>query len=156
MQLGRPLAAAIALLTVVPLVTVLLVIASAVLAAPLGFARAGETQLYQPLRQTVRALTLVLGLLFAFYSLHLFRNRAVERDRRVSWLLAFLVFGPVAELVYWRRYVWPLDSSATDSVNQTMQLTASKPVVYASGVCRRERMLRRTHRGLAAADLVSR
>ena len=40
--------------------------------------------------------------------------------------------------------------------NQAMQLTASKPAVYASGVCRRERMLRAMHRGLAAADLVSR
>jgi hypothetical protein len=40
--------------------------------------------------------------------------------------------------------------------NQAMQLTASKPVVYAGSVCRRERMLRLMHRGLAAADLVSR
>ena len=40
--------------------------------------------------------------------------------------------------------------------NQAMQLTASKPAVYASSVCRRERMLRGMHRGLAAADLVSR
>ncbi len=37
-----------------------------------------------------------------------------------------------------------------------MQLTASKPAIYAGGVCRRERMLRGMHRGLAAADLVSR
>jgi hypothetical protein len=34
-----------------------------------------------------------------------------------------------------------------------MQLTASKPAVYAWSVCRRERMLRGMHRGLAAADL---
>ena len=40
--------------------------------------------------------------------------------------------------------------------NQAMQLTASKRDVYASGVCRRERMLRAMHMGLAAADLVSR
>ena len=33
---------------------------------------------------------------------------------------------------------------------------ASKPAVYASSVCRRQRMLRSMHRGLAAADLVSR
>ena len=33
-----------------------------------------------------------------------------------------------------------------------MQLTASKPAVYAGGVCRRERMLRFMHSGLAAAD----
>ena len=40
--------------------------------------------------------------------------------------------------------------------NQAMQLTASKPAVYASGVCRRERMLRFMRRGLAAADLSAR
>ena len=40
--------------------------------------------------------------------------------------------------------------------NQAMQLTASKLAVYAWGVCRRQRMLRGMHRGLAAADLVSR
>jgi hypothetical protein len=40
--------------------------------------------------------------------------------------------------------------------NQAMQLTASKPAVYASRVCRHARMLRSMHRGLAAADLVSR
>ena len=40
--------------------------------------------------------------------------------------------------------------------NQAMQLTASKPDVYASAVCRRARMLRTMHSGLTAADLVSR
>ena len=40
--------------------------------------------------------------------------------------------------------------------NEAMQLTASKPAVCVSGVCRRARMLRSMHGGLAAADLVSR
>ncbi len=40
--------------------------------------------------------------------------------------------------------------------NQAMQLTASKPAIYAGGVCLRERILRGVHRGLAAADLESR
>jgi hypothetical protein len=40
--------------------------------------------------------------------------------------------------------------------NQAMQLTASKPAVYAFRVCHRAGMLRFMHRGLAAADLVSR
>ena len=45
---------------------------------------------------------------------------------------------------------------ATNRSNQAMQLTASKRDVYASGVCRPERMLRFMHRGLAAADLLAR
>ena len=40
--------------------------------------------------------------------------------------------------------------------NQAMQLTASKPAIYAGGVCPRELMLRGMRIGLAAADLVSR
>ena len=40
--------------------------------------------------------------------------------------------------------------------NQAMQLTASKPDVHAWSVCRSERMLPFMHRGLAAADLVTR
>jgi peptidoglycan/LPS O-acetylase OafA/YrhL len=40
--------------------------------------------------------------------------------------------------------------------NQAMQLTASKPAIYASSVCRQCGMLRSMHGGLAAADLVSR
>ena len=46
---------------------------------------------------------------------------------------------------------WWLETS-----NQAMQLTASKPADYAESVCRRQRMLRLMHSGLAAADLVSR
>ena len=45
---------------------------------------------------------------------------------------------------------------STRTSNQAMQLTASKPVVYVWSVCRREPILRGMHRGLAAADLVSR
>jgi hypothetical protein len=40
--------------------------------------------------------------------------------------------------------------------NQAMQLTASKPAIYASSVRHRASMLRFMHGGLAAADLVSR
>jgi hypothetical protein len=44
----------------------------------------------------------------------------------------------------------------TPQSNQAMQLTASKSAIYASYVCHRASMLRGMHRGLAAADLVSR
>ena len=44
----------------------------------------------------------------------------------------------------------------TNRPNQTMQLTASKHAIYAGGLCRRARVLRGMHSGLAAADLVTR
>jgi hypothetical protein len=40
--------------------------------------------------------------------------------------------------------------------NQAMQLTASKTAIYVLSVCHRAFSLRRSHIGLAAADLVSR
>jgi hypothetical protein len=50
----------------------------------------------------------------------------------------------------------PSCSSCAKRPNQAMQLTASKPAIYAFRGCRRVSMLRGMHRGLAAADLVSR
>ena len=44
-----------------------------------------------------------------------------------------------------------MESPAEHPSNQAMQLTASKPAVYASRVCRRERMLRGMQSGPAAA-----
>ena len=44
-------------------------------------------------------------------------------------------------------------AEALPTSNQAMQLSASKPAVYAWSACRRERMLRFVHRELAAADL---
>ena len=49
---------------------------------------------------------------------------------------------------------WPKHTSKKP--NQAMQLTASKSAIYAFRVCHRASMLRSMHRGLAAADLVSR
>ncbi len=87
---------------------------------------------------------------------------------------AVAVFGGLCLVAlgaaYLRPHCLPLDtiplrrSEQNDEMNfnlnafswKAMQLTASKPVVYAWSVCRRERILRGMHRGLAAADLVSR
>ena len=77
----------------------------------------------------------------------------VRRRLRSLWDFWFRVVAPqqkrhpVAETMSPRHANKP---------NQAMQLTASKPDVHAWSVCRRERMLRFMHRGLAAADLVSR
>ncbi len=60
------------------------------------------------------------------------------------------------------RQVIPESVGFTSSVlpratsNQAMQLTASKLVVYAWGVCHPRFLLRGASLGLAAADLVSR
>jgi hypothetical protein len=49
-----------------------------------------------------------------------------------------------------------VNSESPNASNQAMQLTASKPAIYAFSGCRRASMLRAMRTGLAAADLVSR
>jgi hypothetical protein len=75
-----------------------------------------------------------------------------------SYVTADISQKQLIELVRAAERVTGLRSKppSTEASNQAMQLTASKPDVHAWSVCRRNRMLRRMHRGLAAADLVSR
>ena len=111
MQLGRPLTAFIGIVTVSPVVAVLFVLTSGVTRV----LHAAQPR-YESLSLFVRGLTLLLVLLFAFYTLHLSRNRAVAPGSRTSWIIAFLMLGPFAELVYWARYIWTRSSDATVSV----------------------------------------
>ena len=78
-----------------------------------------------------------------------------------------LIFWPAREMTAPRSLTLPWSvrpslsgmeqlDRAVQRPNQAMQLTASMPAICASGVCRRERILRFMHIGLAAADLVSR
>ena len=88
--------------------------------------------------------------------------RLVEHGEYV--LLFRLNFWSAAKGPEWRAgrvrlledIVRTVTFSTAQRSNQAMQLTASKPDVYAGSVCRRDRMLRGMHRGLAAADLVAR
>ena len=110
MQLSRPLAALIGVVTVTPVVAVLLVLT---LSATTGFQTAQAR--YESLSLLVRGLTLLLVVLCAFYVWHLTRNRAVVAGNRTSWIVAFLILGPFAELVYWARHIWTRPSDAAVS-----------------------------------------
>jgi MFS family permease len=117
MRIGKPLAILVGAFTIYPLGFMLFVALTAIPqmlheidhpshdAKPYGF-----------LSSSVSSLAIVCGLLFVFYVLHLFRSPLPERAGRLPWVLAFLVLGPLAELVYWWRYVWPHKSAATLSV----------------------------------------
>ena len=118
MRITKAVAAVIALMTAAPLALLLVMLVSAFAA---GFGAGGhlaapDPQLYQSLRAIIRALTVAWLILFAFYVLHLIRNPALEPARRTGWIAAFVVFGPIAELMYWRRYIWRGTPTATGSI----------------------------------------
>ena len=81
------------------------------------------------------------------------RVRPQREVRRVRSLLRRVFLGRCSPR---QEFITVLTSFRHQRPNQAMQLTASKPAVYAQSVCRRSGMLRFMHRGLAAADLVAR
>ncbi len=117
MRIGKPLAILVGAFTIYPIAFMLFVLATVIpqilheLDHP-----AHDAKIYGFLASSVDSLTVVWVLLLIFYLLHLFKSPLPERSARVPWVLAFLVFGPLAELVYWWRYVWPHRSVATLSV----------------------------------------
>src|SRR5947208_2784450 len=117
MRIGKPLAILLGVFTLYPIGFMFFILARAIpqvlheIDHPSRNAR-----LYDFLNSSISSLTVICILLLVFYVLHLLRSSLPERDDRIRWVLAFLVFGPVAELVYWWRYVWPHKSAATLSV----------------------------------------
>jgi hypothetical protein len=85
----------------------------------------------------------MLDMFFSAGSLH----PIVFSIQVLLWPRGFSCCGPI------RLMTTP---TMTKPSNQAMQLTASKPAIYAVRGCHRERLLRSMHKGLAAADLVSR
>ena len=75
----------------------------------------------------------------------------------LGWIIALIarlvlyVSGGVGLAALWKRRL-----HRHKRPNQAMQLTASKPAVYAWSICRRERMLRGMRIGRAAAELLPR
>ena len=79
-----------------------------------------------------------------------------ETSTMLSHLAATAPVGAFSDAAAFKQ--WKRDKAAEiqrflhiNPPNQAMQLTTCKADVYASGVCRRKRMLRSMHRGLAAA-----
>ncbi|MCA1660249.1 MAG: hypothetical protein LC642_06910 [Verrucomicrobiaceae bacterium] len=114
----------------------------------------------QRIRGVVRSLAPMLFLPRMRYAVSV-ADHEIARDTQIlkRWYLSFISFiillvVLLLALVGALGFISVLRSSKPS--NQAMQLTASTPAVYAGDVCRRERMLRGTHRGLAVADLVSR
>lgn len=48
----------------------------------------------------------VMVLSFIVYTIHLYFNRLIPGNRKLLWLLAFLILTSFAFLFYWWRYIW--------------------------------------------------
>jgi len=51
--------------------------------------------------------------LFGVCVVLLHKNRRIDRSKRVRWLVAFLLAGPVAFPIYWYFHVWHLPDEDT-------------------------------------------
>jgi hypothetical protein len=117
MRIGKPLAILVGAFTISPIALMLFVVATAIpqLLHEIDYP-SRDGRFYASLSSSVSILTVVCLFLLVFYIMHLLGSPQQERDARIWWVLAFLVFGPLAEVVYWWRYVWPRTSAATLSV----------------------------------------
>lgn len=116
MRIGKPLAMLVGLMTIWPIGFMFFVVATTIPQMLRGVDHEQGPQLYEHLASSVSGLTVFWMLLLVFYLIHLFRSPLPARHARISWVVSFLVFGPLAELVYWWRYIWPHKSASALSV----------------------------------------
>lgn len=55
---------------------------------------------------------------FILYSVHLYRNRQIQGEGKMVWLLGFIVLTSLAFLIYWWRYVRPFDKGADRAIHK--------------------------------------
>lgn len=53
--------------------------------------------------------------LMVFYVVNVFRNKRVEQDKQVLWVLLLVLAGMMAAPVYWYLYIWKDEPSGTQS-----------------------------------------
>lgn len=53
------------------------------------------------------ATVIILVATFTFYTLHLYSNRRIPGDRKMIWVLGFIVLTIAAFVFYWWKYLTP-------------------------------------------------
>ncbi|HEV2914207.1 MAG TPA: hypothetical protein VGX92_13080 [Pyrinomonadaceae bacterium] len=51
--------------------------------------------------------------LSVFYIVNVFRNKRVEKDKQVLWVILIFMFGMIAQPIYWYLYIWQDEPLAT-------------------------------------------
>ncbi len=47
-----------------------------------------------------------------FYIVNVFRNNRVKKDQQVLWVVMLIMFGMIAEPIYWYMYIWKDEAPA--------------------------------------------
>jgi hypothetical protein len=108
MSIGRPLAIAIAFVTVLPAAYMALFFASVF--AEVGAERTTDTMPIFGSFETMMVLHLSTMLLsvaiLVFYLVHAFRNQQLAQDKRVLWVILLFFGSFIAAIIYWFLYIW--------------------------------------------------
>ena len=48
-----------------------------------------------------------------FYIVNVFRNKRIQKDHQILWVVLLFMFGIVAEPIYWYLYIWKDEAPAT-------------------------------------------
>jgi len=115
MKLNRPLALAIAVLTLVPWGYFVYFVAHFMSAMP-TFPTSGAPpeQFMQDFQSMFRWQMLTMALVLALmvlYIVHLFNTDRVPSDKKALWAVVLLLGNLLAMPVYWFFYMWPRDAN---------------------------------------------
>jgi hypothetical protein len=105
MYISKPVAAFLGLISAWPVIYFVLFFAfmfSTAIGSPAG----RPDTLFEMLFVIHLATMLVMIGLLAFYIVHVFKNQALQGDRRVLWAIVLFMGNLFAFPVYWYLYVW--------------------------------------------------
>jgi hypothetical protein len=108
MRIGKPLAIAIAFVTLLPAAYMAFFFAS--FFAELGAERTSDSMPIFGSFETMMVFHLSTMLLsvaiLLFYLVHAFRNQQLAQDKRVLWVILLFFGSFIAAIIYWFVYIW--------------------------------------------------
>lgn len=75
--------------------------------------------------------------LSVFYIVNIFRNKRVEKDKQVLWVVLLLLAGMIAEPIYWYLFIWRDEPAGAQSAPKPLnQAEETNWTSYASSTRR--------------------
>jgi hypothetical protein len=77
--------------------------------------------------------------LMVFYTVNVFRNPRVEKDKQVLWVVLLLVAGMMAAPVYWYLYIWRDASQESQSAPKALNNAEAASWAPSAGTNQRDK-----------------